>query len=66
MNYTSVCKVCDVSDTYQNDDVEWCNECYSIEQGFIHVADFMLGIVVDEHGQLHNEHDIGVIIGSEI
>jgi len=48
MNYISVCKVCGMSDSQRNtDDAQYCNECYSVEQGFIYTADFMPGIVVN-------------------
>lgn len=65
----SVCLECGAYDSHvSNGDCGGCNECHSIEQGFIWVDDFLHydGLVVDEDGYLYHEgYEIDGEIGCE-
>lgn len=53
----SICKVCGMVDTKREsyDGAEFCNDCYSVEQGFIMVEEFegFDNLVVDEDGLIY-------------
>jgi hypothetical protein len=61
-DYGSVCLVCGMYDSaVSSGDCDGCNECYSIEQGFLYITtheddnDKTNSLVVDENGNVYRE-----------
>lgn len=67
MSELTICKVCDCIDTYQcNGDCSFCSECYSVEQGFLHLyaIEGLDHVYSDGDGDMYNEE--GYFIGKEL
>lgn len=73
----SVCKVCGFEETANgNGDVEWCDECFSVEQGFLYLEEYdhctnctisgnnCTTIYADEDGLLYEDGNLLKPIGS--
>ena len=52
-----ICKMCGMCETKSGgyDGPGFCNDCYSVEQGFLYVNDFGNGLVIDEDGLIYEE-----------
>ena len=62
----TICNVCGASESASsNGDCDYCTECYSIEQGFLHLDEWEhdCNLYVDEDGNIYNANDEHV--GSE-
>lgn len=61
VNLTSICKVCGFPDTRIESfhGTEGCNECYSVEQGFLYVQawEHDSNLSIDEDGMLYVESE---------
>ena len=52
----SVCKLCNMAETEKHtSEISYCDECYSAEQGFLHLREDDNGNIFDEDG---NEYEL--------
>lgn len=55
----TICKICGMQESMTHTgDIDYCNECHSVEQGFDWVEENEDGILVTEEGEVYENQDI--------